>query len=191
MRKGVPENVPFVETTNPIQQLESTRLPLSALNRTANNLAPLLQGVNLGGRALHDALIASGDEYDFRSDDEFILEGEDDFSEEDRMRATGEIVDTDWEDEDEYDGLFEEQDEDKLAETNGGKKPYTPGSDEFPFKAPPIWEQAHKVIADSIWDSNRKEVLKRLDFDSMQLKMSPKKMSKLMASQELMERDRA
>ncbi|KAK4213764.1 hypothetical protein QBC37DRAFT_440623 [Rhypophila decipiens] len=115
MKEGVPENIPFVEISNPVQMLESTPMPLNS----------------------------------------------------------------------------EDEDSSDDSDTGGKEKaPYTPGQDEFPFKAPPIWEQQHNLFKASNLGSDRKALLDRLDFSSVKLKVSTKKIFKL-KSQEIMERDRA
>ncbi|KAM7215461.1 hypothetical protein V8F06_009127 [Rhypophila decipiens] len=150
MKEGVPENIPFVEISNPVQMLESTPMPLSVLNRRATEAAP-------------------EDSSDYDDDDD-----DDDY------------------DEDMFDSSGSEGEGSSGDSETGGKEkaPYTPGQDEFPFKAPPIWEQQHNLIKASILGSDRKALLDRLDFSSVKLKVSTKKIFKL-KSQEIMERDRA
>ncbi|KAM7183928.1 hypothetical protein V8F20_012427 [Naviculisporaceae sp. PSN 640] len=221
LKQGVPENMPFVEISNPIQMLEATRMPLSVLNRKANRIAPLLEEITKGPKlpepGRRPAIIRRGgpfrkyrlldDDVSIHSDDEFYLEGELDAEgyleyerkqiEDGKPRSTKvetgheEDSEEDWDDQDDDDeDSFDDLDSIHEGDDGTGKTPYTPGQDEFPFKAPPVWEQQHNIIASSIWDADRKALLQRLDFSSVQLKVSTKKISQLKGSQEIMERDR-
>lgn len=134
---GVPDNMPFVEITNPVQQLESTPMPVSVLNHTAQEM----------------------------------------------MKTLGPEVD-----DDAKANLRKIFHSDKDQST---KKPYAPGADEFPFKAPPIWEQAHKLITQRGEDKKAAGLLNRLDFASIKLNLSMNELKEMACSQEIMERDRA
>lgn len=172
LKHGVPENMPFVEISNPIQMLEATRIPLSVLNRKANHIAPLLDeiinGPKLPEPGRRPAVIKRGGpsrKYELldgddsiHSDDEFYLKGELDFEgylEDERKQIkdgkprpiqlkAGDEEDSedDWEDDDDDDMLDPSDcgDLDSIDEGGDGtgKKPYTPGQDEFPFKAPSL-----------------------------------------------------
>lgn len=127
------QNIPFVEISNPVQQLESTHMPLSMLNHKANQLTG----------EMPDAL-------------EEIL------------------------------GISRK----KLVEKKGNT-PYAPGSEEFPFEAPPIWQQQHDIITETPLTSPRAKLLTSLDFASIKLKISMAELEETACAQETMERDRS
>ncbi|KAK3990144.1 hypothetical protein QBC44DRAFT_72016 [Cladorrhinum sp. PSN332] len=140
--EGMPDNMPFVEITNPVHQLEVTPMPVSLLNHTATEMVKELDTTEEGGSSRPNLI--------------------------------------------------------KLLDGNGNqttnknkKKPYAPGAEEFPFRAPPIWEQMHKIITQSAADAKRTELLDRLDFRSIKLNLSMSELKERACSQEIMERDRA
>ncbi|KAK4187166.1 hypothetical protein QBC35DRAFT_385541 [Podospora australis] len=133
--EGVPQNMPFVEITNPVQQLEASRMPLSLLNHTTGKLLDSMP------------------------------------PELERMLGLNKKEAA--------------QDEDKA------NNPYVPGSEEFPFKAPPIWEQFHTPIAEGSFGPDRAKLLETLDFSSVRLRINMEELKDMASSQEIMERDRA
>ncbi|KAK4232195.1 hypothetical protein QBC38DRAFT_464667 [Podospora fimiseda] len=137
-REGMPDNMPFVEITNPVHQLEVTPMPVSVLNHTATEMV----------QQLH--------------------------TEEDGSPKPNLI---------------------KMLDGGNGnearKKPYAPGADEFPFRAPPIWQQMHKIITQNATDAKRTHLLDKLDFRSIKLNLSISELKERACSQEIMERDRA
>ncbi|KAK4167641.1 hypothetical protein QBC43DRAFT_311164 [Cladorrhinum sp. PSN259] len=136
--EGVPENMPFIEITNPVQQLEVTPMPVSLLNHTATEMMKKLEGEDDGSPRVN------------------------------LMKLL-----------------------DSKSEQSSKKKPYAPGADEFPFRAPPIWEQAQGIITKNSTDSKQTQLLDRLDFRSIKLNLSMSELRERACSQEIMERDRA
>jgi hypothetical protein len=70
-------------------------------------------------------------------------------------------------------------------------EPDGPGSDQFPYSVPPIWEQAHKTISATTWDSKRRNLLDRLGFAAAELKLTANDVNEMSETQEVMERDRS
>lgn len=68
---------------------------------------------------------------------------------------------------------------------------YDPGSDQFPFAVPPIWEQAYKTIRSMPCNTKRKSLLERLGFKSAKLELTPDVINERLGTQDSMERDRA
>lgn len=133
--EGVPQNIPFVEITNPVQQLETSNMPLNLLNHTTNKLLDTMPP--------------------------------------------------------ELEQILGVNKKEIKAKDPKAKKPYAPGSEEFPFKVPPIWEQAHGLITEASLEPERAHLLESLDFSSVRLKINMEELKDMACSQEIMERDRA
>jgi hypothetical protein len=83
-----------------------------------------------------------------------------------------------------------------------GPKPYAPGKEEFGFSVPPLWEQAHRLITKSLATSAfskskqllapaQMQLLRKLDFSSVKLRIPASELTMHMGKQEIMERDRS
>lgn len=136
---GLADNAPFVEIQNPTQQLESSSMPLSILNRTAEQMEEELP------RVVEETLA---------------------------IRRTRN-----------QDG--------SVSALPPAEQPYVPGAGQFPYSAPPVWVQAHKLIADGPWDPTRAMFLDKLDFGSIRLELSMDELKEVAKTQEILERDRA
>ena len=140
---GLPEDMEFVEITIPMRQLESSRLPLSVLNRTVKNMEATIPPALEKALGLHRRIEGAP------------------------SQAASNPTLT---------AAYEE---------------YDPGSEQFPFSVPPIWEQAHKSIADTCLGPDRAGLLERLDFHSIKFTHTVDELNRLVGKQEMMERDRA
>jgi hypothetical protein len=145
LRRGFPEDMPYVEIKNPMQQLESSRLPLSVLNRMIKKLEDTMPP------ALEQAFGLTR-----------RLEGK----EKDKEESTGFAPMSDFE-------------------------PYVPGSGQFPYSVPPIWEQALKNITLAACNAERASLLDRVGFSSVNLGLTADDIFEMAGKQEVMERDRA
>lgn len=139
--QGLPEDMPFVEITNPMLQLENARLPLTLLNKTVKKIEDRLPP------ALGKALGLIKDMAPLEAPSSSVLTPDD--------------------------------------------KEYVPGSEQFPFSLPPIWQQAHELLGNTFLSLERTRLLEKLDFASVKFTLTPDQLSRLAHSQEIMERDRA
>ncbi|KAJ4302088.1 hypothetical protein N0V88_002224 [Collariella sp. IMI 366227] len=144
MLKGFPQDMPFAEIKNPIQQLESSRLPLSVLNKRVKELEEKMAAVlenPFGFKRLEgkETRVSTSTDTPFMSD----------------------------------------------------LQPYEPGSDQFPYSVPPIWEQAYKIIEAQDWDDERKDLRDRIEFDFAELAIPEEELGQMADTQEIMERERA
>lgn len=98
-------------------------------------------------------------------------------SEEDKLLADAVSEDSDvgWESED----------------SDDGPEAYQPGKEEFGFRVPPLWENAHRAISKSKVTPEQAELMRKLDFSSVKLKIPTSELMKFMGKQEIMERDRS
>ncbi|KAK4043839.1 hypothetical protein C8A01DRAFT_43217 [Parachaetomium inaequale] len=149
LRRGFPEDMPYVEIKNPMQQLESSRLPLSVLNRMIKQMEDSMPP------ALEQAFgIKRG------------LEGKEEGKDRDKEESTG------------FGPMSDSQ-------------PYDPGSGQFPYSVPPIWEQARKKITPTACDAARASLLDRVGFSSAKFGLTVDEVFEMAGKQEIMERDRA
>jgi hypothetical protein len=81
--------------------------------------------------------------------------------------------------------------DDELEPNDSADGMYAPGSKEFNYFVPPLWEQAHGLIKESAVNPARVELLRRLDFASVQLRIPLSGLGKHLGNQEIMERDRS
>ncbi|KAK0637426.1 hypothetical protein B0T17DRAFT_588285 [Bombardia bombarda] len=186
---AVPEDMPFVEITNPVQQLNTSRMPLSILRDVSNELDGILDPLErkalsiskdkkdiLKEKAKQDRLKDKKLQFSFNDKDSLDgLDDEEDFDSLDEFEFDD--GDDNWEDEEDEDEEYDSDD-------------YVPGAEGFPFSAPPIWTQAHKIIQDTFWSPVRAQLLKRVNFSSVKLSMTMRQLIKKADKQEILERDR-
>ena len=70
-------------------------------------------------------------------------------------------------------------------------KPYAPGSDEFNYYLPPLWAQAHRQIQRGKHSKERKDLLRKLDFAYVTLRIPNSGLMTKLGPMEIMERDRS
>ncbi|KAK4449551.1 hypothetical protein QBC34DRAFT_494356 [Podospora aff. communis PSN243] len=75
----------------------------------------------------------------------------------------------------------------------GRPKGYAPASEEFNFYLPPLWAQAHRKIKllEHNLTKKRRDLLRKIDFESVRLQIPFSKLSEIMSRLEVMERDRS